>query len=195
MFGGVAQVLNLVIPSVPIVVWVPLLLGLTLALLIGGGYERIERLAMVKVGFFTLLTFLAAMILTRAPEFNWSELVTSDHRAAFKFYSALFGWQRLSGFEMAGMGEYLIFGQGSDDLGGMFTKTAQMPMPPSWAYYIHVDDLDATISRATSKRAKLMNGPMELPENAGPRWARTRVAQLTDPQGAFFALHGPAQKP
>ncbi len=74
MFGGVAQVLNLVIPAVPIVVWVPLLLGLTLALLIGGGYERIERLAMVKVGFFTLLTFLAAIFLTRAPEFSWSEL-------------------------------------------------------------------------------------------------------------------------
>jgi manganese transport protein len=74
MFGGVAQVLNLVIPAVPVVVWVPLLLVLTLALLIGGGYERIERLATVKVGFFTLLTFLAAMILTRAPEFSWSEL-------------------------------------------------------------------------------------------------------------------------
>jgi predicted enzyme related to lactoylglutathione lyase len=125
-------------------------------------------------------------------EFIWSELVTTDHKSAFKFYGALFGWQRLSGFEMTGMGEYLIFGQGGDDLGGMFTKSAQMPMPPSWAYYIHVDDLEATISRATSTGAKLMNGPMELPESAGPRWARTRVAQLTDPQGAFFALHGPA---
>lgn len=74
MFGGVAQVLNLVIPRVPIGAWVVVLLALTLALLLGGGYERIERLAMVKVGLFTLLTFLAAMILTRQTGFRWSEL-------------------------------------------------------------------------------------------------------------------------
>ncbi len=76
MFGGVAQVLNLVIPQIPIGVWVVGLLVLTLALLLGGGYERIERLAMVKVGLFTLLTFLAAVILTRQADFQWSELAT-----------------------------------------------------------------------------------------------------------------------
>jgi Mn2+/Fe2+ NRAMP family transporter len=46
---------------------------LTLALLLGGGYARIERLALVKVGFFTLLTVLAALVLTRMPEqFSWA---------------------------------------------------------------------------------------------------------------------------
>jgi hypothetical protein len=74
MFGGVAQVLNLVIPQVPVGVWVLLLLALTLALLLGGGYERIERLAMIKVGLFTLLTFSAAVILTRQTGFSWREL-------------------------------------------------------------------------------------------------------------------------
>lgn len=74
MFGGVAQVMNLVIPAVPVKAWVLAFLALTLALLLGGGYERIERLAMVKVGLFTLLTLLAAVILTRTPEFSWSDL-------------------------------------------------------------------------------------------------------------------------
>ncbi|MEP7272734.1 MAG: Nramp family divalent metal transporter [Acidobacteriota bacterium] len=76
MFGGVAQVLNLVIPRIPIGAWVVMLLIVTLALLLGGAYERIERLAMVKVGLFTLLTFLAAVILTRQTGFRWSELAT-----------------------------------------------------------------------------------------------------------------------
>jgi Mn2+/Fe2+ NRAMP family transporter len=73
MFGGVAQVLNLLVPFVPVWLWVLLLLGLTQLLLLGGGYARIERFALVKVGFFTLLTVLAAAVLTRSPEqFSWA---------------------------------------------------------------------------------------------------------------------------
>jgi Mn2+/Fe2+ NRAMP family transporter len=72
MFGGVSQVMNLLIPSVPVNAWVLIFLAITLALLLGGGYERIERLAMVKVGLFTMLTFLAALLLIRMPQyFSW----------------------------------------------------------------------------------------------------------------------------
>jgi hypothetical protein len=50
-------------------------LALTLALLLGGGYQRIERLAMVNVGLFTMLTFLCALLLLRRPEyFSFGEL-------------------------------------------------------------------------------------------------------------------------
>lgn len=75
MFGGVAQVMNLLVPAVSIKIWVLIFLGITLALLLGGGYERIERLAMVKVGLFTMLTFLAALLLVRMPQyFTWGEI-------------------------------------------------------------------------------------------------------------------------
>ncbi len=75
MFGGVAQVMNLLIPAISIKVWVLIFLAITLALLLGGGYERIERLAMVKVGLFTMLTFLAAVLLIRMPQyFSWEAL-------------------------------------------------------------------------------------------------------------------------
>jgi Mn2+/Fe2+ NRAMP family transporter len=72
MFGGVSQVMHLLIPSVSVKLWVVIFLGITLALLLGGGYERIERLAMIKVGLFTTLTFLAALLLIRMPQyFSW----------------------------------------------------------------------------------------------------------------------------
>lgn len=72
MFGGVSQVMHLLIPSVGVKFWVMIFLAITLALLLGGGYERIERLAMVKVGLFTVLTFLAALLLIRMPQyFSW----------------------------------------------------------------------------------------------------------------------------
>ena len=73
MFGGLSQVMNQLLPSVPVNAWVFLFLAITLVLLLGGGYERIERLAMIKVGLFTMLTFLCALLLLRMPQyFSWS---------------------------------------------------------------------------------------------------------------------------
>jgi Mn2+/Fe2+ NRAMP family transporter len=75
MFGGVAQVMNLLWPAVAIPIWVLALLVLSLALLLGGGYERIEKLAMIKVGLFTMLTFLCALIMMRQPQnFSWPQI-------------------------------------------------------------------------------------------------------------------------
>ncbi len=75
MYGGVSQVMNLIFPSIPVNLWVCGFALLTVALLVGGGYSRIEHLAAVKVGLFTLLTFLCALLLMRRPEyFSWSEL-------------------------------------------------------------------------------------------------------------------------
>jgi Mn2+/Fe2+ NRAMP family transporter len=76
MMGGVAQVLNLLVPSCPVGVWVVLVAALTIAVLHGGGYERIERFAMFKVFLFTSLTLLAAVVLTRMPRyFAWSDVL------------------------------------------------------------------------------------------------------------------------
>jgi predicted enzyme related to lactoylglutathione lyase len=117
-------------------------------------------------------------------EICWHELLSSDAPAGLAFYEKLFGWKKHSEFDMGPMGKYLLFGkEEGKDLGGMFTKSKDMPMPPAWIYYVRVDDLDASVERAKSKGGKLMNGPMEVPGGM-------RIAQLTDPQGAFFALHG-----
>jgi predicted enzyme related to lactoylglutathione lyase len=124
---------------------------------------------------------------TRPGEFTWCELLTSDHESAFVFYSKLFGWTKVRDFDMGQMGKYLIYGNGGRDLGGMFTRSKDMPTPPMWCYYIEVADLDATVDRAKAKGAKLTNGPMEVPGGA-------RIAQLTDPQGAAFALHAMANR-
>ena len=72
MYGGVSQVMHILVPAVPVRAWTLAFLSLTLALLLGGGYLRVERVAMLKVALFTLLTVLAAMILIRMPQyFSW----------------------------------------------------------------------------------------------------------------------------
>lgn len=68
MYGGVGQVLSLLVPAVSVDWWVGVCLVITIALLLGGGYERIERLAFVKVGLFTLLTICAAAVLIQTPD-------------------------------------------------------------------------------------------------------------------------------
>ncbi|MCC7007773.1 MAG: Nramp family divalent metal transporter [Acidobacteria bacterium] len=67
MFGGVAQVLHTLVPALAVNTWVGLCLVMTLALLLGGGYDRIERFAILKVGLFTLLTVCAAAVLFLRP--------------------------------------------------------------------------------------------------------------------------------
>src|SRR4030095_12404618 len=81
MLGGVSQVMHLLVPAIPVPAWLLIFLALTLLLLLGGGYKRVERLAMVKVGLFTLLTSLAAVVLTRMPQyFSWRDCLNG-----FKF--------------------------------------------------------------------------------------------------------------
>ncbi len=61
----------------PVAAWVAAFAALTLALLLGGGYERVERFAVFKVGLFTLITVLAAFVLTRMPQyFSWPEVLS-----------------------------------------------------------------------------------------------------------------------
>ena len=75
MFIGVSQVM-FQITSLPVWGWVLTFWVLTLFLLLGGGYERMERLAMVKVGLFTLITLLAAVLLMASPSFHVVDLAS-----------------------------------------------------------------------------------------------------------------------
>jgi manganese transport protein len=73
MFIGVSQVMFQV-TELPVWGWVLTFWALTLVLLLGGGYARMEKLAMVKVGLFTLITLLAAVLLMASPSFHVADL-------------------------------------------------------------------------------------------------------------------------
>jgi predicted enzyme related to lactoylglutathione lyase len=116
-------------------------------------------------------------------EFSWHELATSDYRAAFDFYSKLFGWEKIDEHDMGpSLGMYFMFGRNGQAIGGMFNRSTDMPGGPSWLGYVRVRDVQKTVTKAKSARATLINGPMEVP---GGDW----IAQFSDPQGAMFAVH------
>ncbi|MBK8017257.1 MAG: Nramp family divalent metal transporter [Betaproteobacteria bacterium] len=75
MFIGVSQVMFR-LTDIAVGAWVIIFWVLTLVLLLGGGYARMERLAMVKVGLFTLITLLAAVLLMTSPSFSVAEMAS-----------------------------------------------------------------------------------------------------------------------
>ena len=120
-------------------------------------------------------------------EVAWHELNTTDHQAAWKFYSKLAGWQHTESFEMGPeMGTYFMFesGKGEPTRGGMSNMAKVHGFPPHWTYYIGVTDIDAAAKRIDALGGKVLNGPMEVPGG-------DRILQATDPEGAMFALYAP----
>jgi len=120
--------------------------------------------------------------------FSWHELYTSDHEAAFAFYSDVFGWEKTHAMDMGEMGIYQMFGPEAGAefaYGGMMNKPAEMPGPPSWLYYVMVPDIDAAAGKVKELGGLVFNGPMEVPGG-------DMIAMCIDPQGGTFALHAKA---
>jgi predicted enzyme related to lactoylglutathione lyase len=111
---------------------------------------------------------------------GWHELMAGDLSVEFPFYQKMFGWGKDEAMDMGAMGVYQLFTHNGAQIGGMMTKTPEIPAP-YWGYYFNVDALDAAVERATSRGAKIIMGPMEVP---GGAW----VINGVDPQGAHFSL-------
>jgi uncharacterized protein len=118
----------------------------------------------------------------RVGEFSWHELMTSDWQGAWRFYDAMFGWEKRGEHDMGPMGTYLLFGHAGREIGGMFNIPAGNPAPPNWLHYIQVDSADDAAARARANGGTVINGPMDVPGG-------DRIAQCVDPQGAMFAVH------
>jgi predicted enzyme related to lactoylglutathione lyase len=119
--------------------------------------------------------------------FTWHELATSDIDAAWDFYSELFGWSKEGEHDMGPMGIYLLFGQNGKQLGGLYKVPPDRPTAPNWLSYMSVPSAEEAAEAAKGAGGQVANGPMEVPGG-------DLIAQLIDPQGAFFAVHQSNQK-
>ncbi len=116
-------------------------------------------------------------------EASWHELMTTDAPAAMKFYTELFGWQPSETMDMGPMGKYHMFNRPHGMIGGMMNKPPELAhVPPHWAIYFRVPDIDAAVDRIKANGGTILNGPMEVPGG-------DRVLNASDPQGAAFSLH------
>lgn len=115
-------------------------------------------------------------------QFFWHELMTSDSKAAEKFYSAVVGWKAAD--SGAPGQQYTLFNVGDRGIAGMMAITpdmAQHGARPGWLGYISVDDVDQSLSRLKQEGGKAFMGPQEVP-------GVIRFAMVADPQGAPFYI-------
>lgn len=109
---------------------------------------------------------------------SWSELQTTDLEAATTFYEAVFGWKTEKA-EMA-MGPYHVVSAAGVNAGGLMNRVVE-EVPPHWAHYITVADINETAARAKELGATIVVGP----ESAGEVG---HFCGIQDPQGAFVYL-------
>jgi len=129
-----------------------------------------------------------ARVLREPGALCWTELITSDTRAAEKFYTQLFGWGAKTGTDAGSTPPYTEFSVGSTAGAGMMAAQPEWgKVPPHWTPYFQVDNVDTTAQQASAAGGTVMMPPMDLP-NVG------RFAMLQDPQGAVFAIFAPAAR-
>ena len=112
-------------------------------------------------------------------KFGWYELMTSDVKAAGKFYSDVVGWTTKE--VSAGDGpQYTTFNLGDVGIAGMIN----IPGHTSWIGYISVDDVDAHIEKIVEAGGKLWRPAADVP-------GMLRFAVMADPQGAAIVVFTP----
>lgn len=116
---------------------------------------------------------------------NWNELMSPDPQAAFAFYSGMFGWTKGQAMDMGEMGTYQLIQRNGVDIGAIQPQ-GNAPVP-AWMPYFGVNgSVGAVADKIRAAGGQIFHGPAEVP---GPAW----IAIGADPQGAWFAVVGPAQ--
>ncbi|GAB4164394.1 MAG: VOC family protein [Candidatus Promineifilaceae bacterium] len=117
----------------------------------------------------------------------WNELQTRDAAAAEAFYAHVFGWTAAR--DDSG---YVVFAaDGRRQAGMMQMDDSWGPVPPNWAVYFMVDDLEGKVAKAQELGGNVLVPPTSAGEMG-------RFAVLQDPQGGVFtvmAFSGPVDPP
>lgn len=136
------------------------------------------------IGVWQPGTFVGAEIVNESNAVVWNELNTRDPEAAKSFYGDVFGW----GFEEREFetGTYTSLKAGQDTVGGMIDITGRAPdeVPAHWLVYFAVDDVDATVAKATGSGGGVALEPFDIAEVG-------RIAIVKDPFEAVFAVMAP----
>lgn len=115
-------------------------------------------------------------------QFFWYDVMTTDTKAAAKFYHDVIGWDlQEQGPDYAA---FTLDGRGVAGLMPVPADGAKIGMRPAWLGYIMVDDVDAMAKRIVAEGGKLHKGPIEVP-------GIIIFAVVSDPQGAGFLIAKP----
>ena len=114
--------------------------------------------------------------------FVWYELMTTDAKAAEKFYTAVVGWSAKDA-GMPGM-SYTLLSAGEAQVAGMMTMPSEACTPgwkPGWVGHIGVSDVDDYTKRVKQGGGRVDREPTDIPGIG-------RFSVVADPQGASYMM-------
>lgn len=116
----------------------------------------------------------------------WHDLLTDKPAESRRFYEELFGWE----FERIGpnfgpiaSANYLLIRHDGQIIGGMIDESRLDTDEEisQWVVLMATDDIDAAVDQLKAAGGTVFTPPTDLAD-------RGRIAVVTDPQGALFAL-------
>jgi predicted enzyme related to lactoylglutathione lyase len=119
--------------------------------------------------------------------FPWHEVYCKNSQKAVEFYTQAldFGTQE---YNMGDGRTYKMLTRNGVAVGGIMETAGQEweHVPPHWAVYLSVDDVDKRLAKCQELGATVVVPPMDIP-NVG------RMALISDPQGAHIWLYTPSE--
>jgi len=115
--------------------------------------------------------------------FVWHEVYGANAEASIDFYTEALGFGTTS-MDMGPMGTYHMLtreGQGVAGIIGTANDPQMAEVPPHWATYLSVDDVDARVEKCVEHGGTLVVPAMDVPTVG-------RMALIHDPQGAHVWL-------
>lgn len=114
----------------------------------------------------------------------WYELLTTDMKAAERFYTTVVGWS-VQAFDQSPQPYDMWARTDGVPIGGVMDIPPGMTFPPHWEMYVAVENLDAAVARIQSLGGGALGPLIEVP-GVG------RMQTMKDSQGAVFAVIQPA---
>ena len=115
----------------------------------------------------------------------WYELMTTDMKAAEKFYKTVVGWTPAP-FEGSPMPYTLFNRSGQVPVAGLMTKPDEVKAPPFWSMYVGVPKIEEAVAHIKRLGGKEITEVIDIPTVG-------RMQMVTDPQGAAFYIYQPAR--
>jgi predicted enzyme related to lactoylglutathione lyase len=117
----------------------------------------------------------------------WYELLTTDMKAAEKFYSTVVGW-KVQPFEGSPQPYDMWVRSDGVPVGGVMTIPQGMNFPPHWGMYVGVPKLEEAVSQIERLGGSALSEVIDVPTVG-------RMRTMKDPQGVAFSVYEPASPP
>ena len=111
----------------------------------------------------------------------WYELLTTDMKAAEKFYSNVVGWT-VSEFDQSPQPYHMFNRAGDIPVGGVMDIPPGMNFPPHWGMYVAVDKLEDAVAQIKTLGGSELGPVIDVP-GVG------RMQTMKDPQQAAFSVY------